>query len=110
MFERGHAALQAIKAVPKVAHFGGQRQNTRTEELQTDFFLTHPSPPSASARSPARGAAQCVATPFYTASTGADTADIGERWRELVVMCEHQADEKCVVFADTHAPSSIGTS
>jgi hypothetical protein len=49
MFERGHAALQAIKAMPKIAHLRGQRQNAGSEKLQTDFFLTHPSSPSSSA-------------------------------------------------------------
>jgi hypothetical protein len=55
MFECG----QAIKAMPKVAHLGGQRQNARAEPtglgtigsslaqrgVQTDFLLTDPSLP-----------------------------------------------------------------
>jgi hypothetical protein len=35
VFERRHAALEAIKAMPKIAHFDGQRQNAGSEKLQT---------------------------------------------------------------------------
>jgi hypothetical protein len=41
---RRKAAPHRGEALLRVAHFACQRQNARSEELQTDFFLTHPLP------------------------------------------------------------------